>query len=119
MNARLNRRVAKLEGLLRPASQDPAEAAEERLRRGILCTLSLDELELMSDYAERAQEDPGAQPTPAQAAAIATYEQRYREFKATGELVVGAGPWKFDEMNGGCRLRPRAASRFTLRSRDW
>lgn len=92
MNTRLNRRLTKLEGQYLTVRRDPVESANERLRRGVLCTLSPDELEVMRDYAEQLQEDPDAKPDPAQTAAMENYEQRYLEFKATGKLMVNGWP---------------------------
>jgi hypothetical protein len=92
MNTRLTRRVIKLEEQLRAVRIDPTESADERLKRAILCTLSPDELEVLIDYLQHLQEDPGTKPNPAQVAALETYEQRYREFKASGELVVNGWP---------------------------
>ena len=88
MNTRLNRRLTKLEGQYPTVRLNPVEAAEERVRLGVLCTLSPDDLEMMRDYAEQLQQDPGATPNPAQTAALEAYEQRYREFKSNGRLEI-------------------------------
>jgi hypothetical protein len=92
MNTRLTRRVAKLEGQLRAVPLNPVESADQRLQRAVLCTLSPEELEVLIDHAKQLQDDPSAKPSPAQAAALEVYEQRYREFKSTGKLVVDGWP---------------------------
>lgn len=92
MYTRLNRRLTKFEVQYPTISRDPAGAAEERFRIGVLCTLSPDELELMRDYAERRKEDPNAKPNLAQMAALENYEQRRGEFNATGKLMVHDRP---------------------------
>lgn len=92
MNRRLNRRVTELERQNRTGELNLVETAEERLRRGALCSLSPDELEATRDYAEQLQEDPDAKPNPAQTAAIETYEQRYRELRSSGKPVVDGWP---------------------------
>jgi hypothetical protein len=92
MNTRLDRRVTKLEAQLRAVPINPIESANERLKRAVLCTLSPDELEVLIDYARQLQDDPGTKPNPEQAAALEIYEQRYRELKATGKLIVNGWP---------------------------